>query len=100
MAAALMVMLGVIGVSNRLRVGIRVTRLPEVVVGTGNAVEVGGSVSVETAEISVNPAARVAVAGGSIGENVSVACAMTGVLVGGTVLVTAAGWVKFWEISV
>ena len=55
----------------------------------GNAVDVGMIVCVETA-IWVKAAATVTVAGLDVAVNVAVASAITGVLVGGTVFVTAA----------
>ena len=55
----------------------------------GRAVEVGMIVCVETASW-VKAAATVTVAGAGVGEEVTVASAMTGVSVGGTVFVTAA----------
>ena len=55
----------------------------------GSAVEVGMIVCVELASW-VKAAATVTVAGAGEAVNVDVASAMTGVLVGGTVLVTAA----------
>jgi hypothetical protein len=59
----------------------------------GKAVDVAMTVCVETA-ICVNAAATVIVAGSCVGEEVAVACAMTGVFVGGTVFVTAAVCVR------
>jgi hypothetical protein len=55
----------------------------------GSAVEVGMTVWVEPATM-VSPAEIVTVAGLVVAVNVAVAAAMTGVLVGGTVFVTAA----------
>ena len=55
----------------------------------GSAVEVGMTVWVVFATW-VRPAAIVTVAGAGVGEEVAVASAITGVLVGGTVGVTAA----------
>ena len=55
----------------------------------GKAVDVGMIVCVELA-IWVKAAPRVAVAGLDVAVSVAVACAITGVFVGGTVLVTAA----------
>ena len=65
----------------------------------GNAVDVGMTVWVVFATC-VRPAAIVTVAGAEVGEEVAVAAAITGVLDGGTVLVTAAVCVWFWEMSV
>ena len=65
----------------------------------GKAVEVGKIVCVELA-IWVKAAPRVAVAGLDVAVSVAVACAMTGVLVGGTVFVTAAVCVRAWASAV
>jgi hypothetical protein len=59
----------------------------------GRAVEVGMMVCVEAA-ICVKAAPTVAVAGSGVMVAVAVAAAMTGVLVGGIVGVTAAVWIS------